>query len=153
MWGPRRLTRVLGSRALLAATLCIAITTAGFNASMPTSLTLMSPWVLGQLAFGLFAGGILRTLVPRATTVSLTVFWMSLLMLGVIFQGWTTLMISSGQSPHFPPPSPPTLSDIASLFAHKILPAAGGFFVAAQCVRAARDGIRIVIDRRQGEDS
>lgn len=153
MWGPRRSMRILGSRALLLATLCLAITTAGFNVSMPTSTTFFSGWFLGQIAFGLFAGGIMRILVPRASIVLLTVFWMSLLMLGVIFQGWMTLVISSGQSEYFMPPPPPSLPDIAYLFGYKILPAAVGFFVAALSVSTAREGIRIAINRRRGDDS
>lgn len=153
MWGPRRSMRILGSRAFLLATLCLAITTVGFNASMPTSTTLFSPWILGQLAFGLFAGGIMRILVPTATSVSLTVFWMSLLLLVVILEGWTSLLISDDQSVYFMPPPPPSLPDIAHLFGYQILPAAGGFFVAALSVSTAREGIRIAINRRRGDDS
>ena len=78
---------------------------------------------------------------------------MSLLLLVVILEGWTSLLISDDQSVYFMPPPPPSLPDIAHLFGYKVLPAAGGFFVAALSVSTAREGIRIAINRRRGDDS
>ncbi|MDA0296244.1 MAG: hypothetical protein O3A31_09710, partial [Planctomycetota bacterium] len=67
--------RIASSIALLAAVLLLAVATSMINTAIPTGSGLFTLEVGGQIAFGLFAGGIIRVLVPSAIAISLTAFW------------------------------------------------------------------------------
>ena len=57
-----------------AAVLLLAVATSMINTAIPTGSGLFTSEVGGQIAFGLFAGGIIRLLVPSAIAISLTAF-------------------------------------------------------------------------------
>lgn len=139
VWSPQRSVRIASSNALLAAVLLLAVATSMINTAIPTGSGLFTSEVGGQIAFGLFAGGIIRLLVPSAIAISLTAFWTSLLVAGVIFEGWMQ---------HFLTPTLPTLMEVVDLVALKILPAAGAFFVAAVAMGGAWRGARTALNRR-----
>jgi hypothetical protein len=148
VWSSQRSVRIASSIALLAAVLLLAVATSMINTAIPTGSGLFTSEVGGQIAFGLFAGGIIRLLVPSAIAISLTAFWTILLVAGVIFEGWLLLLMGNDMSVHFPTPPLPTLMEVVDLVALKILPAAGAFFVAAVAMGSAWRGARTALNRR-----